>query len=135
MGLNAQKKYGVDVVVEDVQGTLYAEVEGTTKSVQVDKSRKLLEDISRAEDPASVRGAIIGNPFGLQQPNDRPVGQRKLFVGEVEEAAKRFGWALITTGDPNLGSTSHLREEVTGYLFLSSFSSSCCLSIGEYLWC
>jgi len=97
MGLNAQKKYGVDVVVEDVQGTLYAEVEGTTKSVRVDKSRKLLEDISGADDPASVRGAIIGNPFRLEQPNDRPVGQRKFFVREVEEAAKKFGWVLITT--------------------------------------
>lgn len=97
MGLNAQKKYGVDVVVEDVQGTLYAEVEGTTKSVRVDKSRKLLEDISGADDPASVRGAIIGNPFRLEQPNDRPVGQRKFFVREVEVAAKKFGWVLITT--------------------------------------
>lgn len=97
LGFNALKKYGIDVVVEDDHGVLYAEVEGTIKGIEVDKARKLLEDISKADDPANVRGAIIGNPFRLEQPEKRPPGQHRLFCREVEEAAEKYGWVLMTT--------------------------------------
>ena len=97
LGFNAMKKYGVDVVVEEAHGVLYAEVEGTIKGIEVDKARKLLEDISKADNPANVRGAIIGNPFRLEQPERRPPGRHRLFCREVEEAAEKYGWVLMTT--------------------------------------
>lgn len=97
LGIEAHPRRPVDLVYEDDDGPLYIEVEGTKDSIELRKGNQLLGYIAAAQDPASVRGAIIGNPFRLEHPSQRPPVNRVLFVIQLENLAKKQQWALMTT--------------------------------------
>lgn len=97
LGIEAHPRRPVDLLYEDDDGPLYIEVEGTKDSIELRKGNQLLGYIATAQDPASVRGAIIGNPFRLEHPSQRPPANRVLFVIQLENLAKKQQWALMTT--------------------------------------
>jgi hypothetical protein len=97
LGIDAHPRRPVDLVHEDVDGPLYIEVEGTKDSIELKKGNQLLGYIANADDPASVRGAIIGNPFRLDHPSERPPPNRVLFVSQLENLAEKQRWTLMTT--------------------------------------
>ena len=97
LSIEAHPRRPVDLVYEDADGPLYIEVEGTKNSIELWKGNQLLGYIANADDPASVRGAIIGNPFRLEHPSQRPPASRVLFVIQLENLAKKQQWGLMTT--------------------------------------
>jgi len=97
LGIEAHPRRPVDLLYEDDDGPLYIEVEGTKDSIELRKGTQLLGYIAAAQDPASVRGAIIGNPFRLEHPSQRPPASRVLFVIQLENLAKKQQWGLMTT--------------------------------------
>lgn len=97
LSIEAHPRWPVDLVYEDADGPLYIEVEGTKNSIELWKGNQLLGYIANADDPASVRGAIIGNPFRLEHPSQRPPASRVLFVIQLENLAKKQQWGLMTT--------------------------------------
>lgn len=78
---------------------VYIEVEGPKGPIDLDKGRQLDYYIDETAAPAEVEGAIVGNPFCAEHPNNRPPEGRQggLFVKELADLARRREWPLVTT--------------------------------------
>jgi hypothetical protein len=99
LGVPCQKEEPRDLVYRGNGGPLYIEVEGSDNSIEVNKGRQLLGYIADSEDddPASIKGAIIGNPFRQHPADQRPPENRPLFSPQLQRLAAKQGWPLITT--------------------------------------
>jgi hypothetical protein len=99
LGVSAHPKPPVDLVHSAAGGKqLFIEIEGTTTQIQVKKGRQLMGYIAESDDPAETLGAIVGNPFRLDPPSNRPPGnQTGLFSPQLESLAKKQSWKLFTT--------------------------------------
>ncbi len=98
LGVPVSEEPPVDAIFRSGDTVLYAEIEGSDNAIAVDKGRQLLGYISQAPNPASVLGAVIGNPFRLFHPDKRPPDSKwSLFSPELTKISERFGWSLITT--------------------------------------
>jgi hypothetical protein len=118
LGIPAINREPVDIVCPvPAGGELFIEVEGPTHGITMNKGQQLIQYITASPEPSQVRGAIIGNPFRLNEPENRPPAgsQQELFVRQLREFADKQGWALVTTtaifecvrshldGDPEAG--------------------------------
>lgn len=97
LGVPCQKEEPKDLVYHGEEGTLFIEIGGSDNSIEVNKGRQLLDYINAEDDPASIMGAIIGNPFRQDHPDKRPPKNRPLFSPQLEGMATKQGWPLITT--------------------------------------
>jgi hypothetical protein len=97
LGLNCEKREPYDVYYDGPGGPLIIEIEGSNNEISVDKGRQLLDYKSRADDPALLKGAIIGNPFRLAHPKQRPLANRPLFSPQLTSLAEQQKWPLVTT--------------------------------------
>ena len=117
MGVPAHPKPPVDLACPNLLGgELYIEVEGTTGAVSIHKGRQLGSYIDDADDPASMTGAIIGNPFRMEHPSNRPPpgSQVGLFSPPLERMAARDSWPLLTTTQLFEWVRRHLDGDNTG---------------------
>jgi hypothetical protein len=100
LGIETKPQPPMDLVYKDEAGrTLYIEVEGSEGPTTLKKGQQLLSYIANAEDPASVSGAVIANPY-RKSPHDRrpPEGaQAGLFVDQLKALAAKQRWSLLTT--------------------------------------
>lgn len=109
LGVPVHPQAPVDLVHTKEDGSdLYIEVEGTDTLVQLRKGQQLLSYIADSDDPASVSGAIIGNPYRKRPPNDRPTEPEQLYSAPLRRLADGQRWRLVTTVE--------LFELVQGYL-------------------
>ena len=111
LGIAVEPKHPIDLACSiPGGGELYIEVEGTTGPIQVRKGRQLLGYIAEAEDPATILGAITGNPYRREPPESRPPpkGQVGLFSPQLESLAGKQGWALLPTTQLYEWVTRHL---------------------------
>lgn len=119
LGIDAHPVGQVDLVYPLPRGEqLYIEIEGTGGAIQVRKGSQLLRYVSEADDPSTIHGAIIGNPFRKETPTNRPPSgsQVGLFSPPMERLAHSQKWKLVTTaqvfewikihyaGDPDVAS-------------------------------
>jgi hypothetical protein len=88
---------GPDLVIDHKTLLFTVEVEGTKGSIKLKKARQLLHWIADA--PSDHKGILIGNPHYEHDPKDRPPGNKKMFVDEVEVLAQKRNFALITSND------------------------------------
>lgn len=113
LGIEAAPRQPIDLACTlDDGGELYIEVEGTVGPIQLRKGQQLLSYIAGADDPAIVRGAIIGNPFRKESPKNRPPAnsQAGLFSDPLKRLADQQKWKLVDT----VKVFSWLKEHLTG---------------------
>lgn len=89
-----------DVVFESEEGRLIGEAEGKdSKAISIDKLRQLEmnihEDFARDEVSDMAKGALIGNAYRLNEPEER----EDFFTAKCLTAANRSGTALIRSVD------------------------------------
>ncbi len=111
LGIAVEPKHPIDLACRiPGGGELYIEVEGTTGPIQIRKGRQLLGYIAEAEDPATILGAIIGNPYRREHPASRPPPKRQvgLFSPQLESLAAKQGWVLLPTTQLYEWVTRHL---------------------------
>ncbi|MCH8066903.1 MAG: hypothetical protein IIC90_13945 [Chloroflexi bacterium] len=100
LGVPCQNEEPRDLVYRGKGGPLYIEIEGSNGSIDVDKGRQLLGYIADSEDdPSTIKGAIIGNPFRQHHPKDRPLNNRPPFSPQLQRLAEKQGWPLVKTVD------------------------------------
>lgn len=100
LGIPAEPKPPVDLACPlDDGGELYIEIEGTTGPVQVRKGRQLINYILEVDTGPEPKGAIIGNPYHQEHPNNRPpeAVPGGLFSPQIASFAAKQGWKLVTT--------------------------------------
>lgn len=97
LGVPCQKEEPKDLVYHGEEGTLFIEIGGSDNSIEVSKGRQLMDYINAEDDPASIKGAIIGNPFRKDHPDKPPPKNRPLFSPQLEKMATKQEWPLITT--------------------------------------
>jgi hypothetical protein len=101
LGVSTGPERPIDLVHHCETGEeLWIEVEGSKNSIQVDKGGQLLTYMGREpERAARVRGIIIGNPYRLEHPDNRPPAgnQDGLFTRPLVDLAGKQGWVLMTT--------------------------------------
>lgn len=79
---------------------LWAEIGGTEGCTQVAKGSQLLRYMADEPDRApNVTGAIISNPYRLENPNNRPPAgsQEGLYSNPLVNLAGKQNWSLVTT--------------------------------------
>ncbi len=102
LGIEAQPQEPVDLLHEFGDEVLLVEIEGTEGVVQVAKGAQLLRYVSNYLErypPKKVHGAIIGNPYRLEPPDNRPPKgkEQRLFSKPLADLAEQQQWRLITT--------------------------------------
>jgi len=101
LGVKAEPKGLVDLVVDLEDGSLFIEIEGPEGPVRIGKGRQLLDYIASHDQPETVRGAILANPYRRKHPSDRPPtgSQTGLFTTDLQRMAQTHDWRLLTTKD------------------------------------
>jgi uncharacterized small protein (DUF1192 family) len=71
------------------------EVTGSVGPIGIEKGRQLFQWMAQSDDPATVKGVLIGNAFRTDPPDRRPPPNQRIFVRELEQMAERFRFALL----------------------------------------
>lgn len=99
LGIEAYPEEPKDLVIDLDSGRLFIEMEGAEGPIKVNKGRQLLDYINADPKPENVEGAILGNPFRREHPDQRPpaTSQADLFTVDLRRMADRHNWRLLLT--------------------------------------
>ena len=93
-----ESSHSYDLRVKYKDKELIIEIEGTKKSIEINKGRQLMHWLAE-EDPL-VQGVLMGNPFNNEPLTNRPPKvNQKLFTEALENLAVKRGFTLISSID------------------------------------
>lgn len=99
LGFEAIRRDPIDLVLKCEFGIAYVEIQGSEGTIRIQKVDQLARYIAQSKEPG-IKGVIVGNPFRLHAPSNRPpsnISRAKLFSAEVEQFAEVHEYALLTT--------------------------------------
>lgn len=92
-----------DGKVETEFGIALLEIEGAKGTIKIDKISQLLKNIANflAQEGILPKGILVGNPFRLEEPLNRPPNdsQKKLFSTEVLSTAEMQNMSVLSSTD------------------------------------